>query len=111
MEGLLQRLHGAMPWLSVLGGIGHAPAWGERSLRGALFLGDRAYDSGAVGVLMSGPLQASSCMCAAVSTCLLQTRLPYLTTLASAWLSLKACKEDRRLTFPSRRSAVQISRQ
>ena len=81
VEGLLQRLHGAMPWLSVLGGIGYAPAWGERSLRGALFLGDRAYDSGAVGVLMSGPLQASNCMCTAVCTSLLPTRFHQLTVL------------------------------
>ncbi|KAK9815032.1 hypothetical protein WJX73_005490 [Symbiochloris irregularis] len=57
VDELLHRLHGAMPWLSMVGGVGHAPAWGEKSLRGALFLNNRVYDSGAVGVLMSGPLQ------------------------------------------------------
>ena len=61
MDDLLQRLHGALPWLSLLGGVVHAPAWGTQSLRGALFEGDRTLDSGAVGALMSGPLQVGPC--------------------------------------------------
>lgn len=57
MEELLERLHSALPWLTSTGGVVHPGTWGSRSLRGALFMGDQAYDAGAVGALLQGPLQ------------------------------------------------------
>jgi small ligand-binding sensory domain FIST len=59
---LLRRLQGLLPGLSVLGGVLQPEAWGyARSLRGALFMGQEAFDHGAVGCFLSGPLQVNAC--------------------------------------------------
>lgn len=51
------RLRGALPNAPLLGGVLRGEAWGGRSLRGALFLGDKTHDTGAVGCILSGPIQ------------------------------------------------------
>jgi len=56
---LAQRLQGAMPAAPLLGGVLRGSAWGDRSLRGALFHGERTLDAGAVGCILHGPIQAS----------------------------------------------------
>lgn len=104
---LAARIRGALPGAPLLGGVLRGEAWGGRSLRGklpvttvdcilcdikatqkhwyerggrragALFLGDRTLDSGAVGCLLAGPIQASwvttgphsPCMAATVACC------------------------------------------
>ena len=53
-----------MPRMPILGGVLKHGAWGrefsrQRSMRGALFIGGEAVDSGAVGCIMSGSIQAS----------------------------------------------------
>lgn len=50
--------------MPIVGGVLKHGAWGrefrrQRSMRGALFIGSEAVDSGAVGCIMSGPIQAS----------------------------------------------------
>ncbi|KAK9815944.1 hypothetical protein WJX72_012422 [[Myrmecia] bisecta] len=58
VDELLHRLHSTVPEMPVVGGVLQPAAWGQdRSLRGALFLGSQALDQGAVGCLMTGPLQ------------------------------------------------------
>ena len=51
--------------MPIVGGVVRSSAWGEecgreRSKRGAVFLNDEAYDSGAVGCILSGNLQVCS---------------------------------------------------
>ena len=58
----LGRMQGAIPGMPVIGGVLEPKAWGsfrgsERTLRGALFEGDDTHDEGAVGCIMTGPLQ------------------------------------------------------
>ena len=57
----MQRLQGVLPGMPIMGGALQPEAWGHsRSLRGALFLGDKALDQGVVGALLSGPLQVDA---------------------------------------------------
>ena len=51
-----------MPGMPIVGGVLRHNAWGDaagyqRSMRGALFVGEDAVDDGAVGCIMTGPLQ------------------------------------------------------
>lgn len=62
VDTFVSRLQNVLPSTPILGGVvephgwGRAPLQGEHySLRGALFLGDRALDEGAVGCLLTGP--------------------------------------------------------
>ena len=42
-------------WMPVVGGVVKPSSWGPgRSLRGAVFLDGKAYDHGAVGVVLTG---------------------------------------------------------
>jgi len=64
VDELLGRLHNVLPGVPTVGGVLKSHAWGVRSpggsqtsMRGAAFLGSETLDSGAVGCLMTGPLQ------------------------------------------------------
>ena len=70
VDELISRIQGVVP-CPLVGGVAQPNAWGEnpwggkRSLRGALFLGNRTYHDGAVGCFMHGPIQvlpSSSCL-------------------------------------------------
>ena len=54
---LESRLQAVLRGVPVLGGVLCGDGWGARSLRGALFLGEKTLDSGAVGCLLRGPMQ------------------------------------------------------
>ncbi|DBA84697.1 TPA: hypothetical protein ACH3X1_005950 [Trebouxia sp. C0004] len=62
VDELISRIQGVVP-CPLVGGVAQPNAWGEnpwggqRSLRGALFLGNRTYHEGAVGCFMHGPIQ------------------------------------------------------
>ncbi len=62
VDELISRIQGVVP-CPLVGGVAQPNAWGEnpwggkRSLRGALFLGNRTYHEGAVGCFMRGPIQ------------------------------------------------------
>lgn len=57
-----------LPEVPIVGGMVSDCAWGPtRSLRGALFHGEATLDSGAVGCLLSGPLQV--CFLVTTDTC------------------------------------------
>ena len=60
--GLQQLVHNLLPRAPILGSSLPSDAWGtpafvRRSLRGAVFLGSKAYDEGVAGCLLHGPLQ------------------------------------------------------
>ena len=60
--GLQQLVHNLLPTAPILGSSLPSDAWGtpafvRRSLRGAVFLGSKAYDEGVAGCLLHGPLQ------------------------------------------------------
>ena len=60
--GLQQLVHNLLPKATILGSSLPSDAWGtpafvRRSLRGAVFLGSKAYDEGVAGCLLHGPLQ------------------------------------------------------
>lgn len=59
---LARRLQGALPHAPLLGGLLQSRSWGDRSLRGALFLGERTHDAGAVGCILHGPIQARNAL-------------------------------------------------
>ncbi len=62
VDELISRIQGVVP-CPLVGGVAQPNAWGEnpwggqRSLRGALFLGNRTHHEGAVGCFMQGPIQ------------------------------------------------------
>ena len=93
--GLQQLVHNLLPKAAILGSSLPSDAWGtpafvRRSLRGAVFLGSKAYDEGVAGCLLHGPLQVSelhnwsssklSANSARIGTCVLlpaeQAKLP-----------------------------------
>jgi hypothetical protein len=67
VDVLVRRLQGVLPHTPLVGGVLVDRAWGRRplggqhnSLRGALFLGSKALDEGAVGCLLKGPFHFDS---------------------------------------------------
>lgn len=64
VEEFAERLSSTMPDMPILGGVVRGNAWGqeygrERSLRGAVFLNDSTFESGAVGCILSGDLKVN----------------------------------------------------
>lgn len=63
VDELISRIQGVLPSSPLVGGVTQPNAWGvnpwgsQRSLRGALFIGNRTHDEGAVGCFMRGPFQ------------------------------------------------------
>eukprot|EP00884_Botryococcus_braunii_P006252 jgi/Botrbrau1/15628/Bobra.4_1s0013.3 len=64
VDEFVSRLQNVLPNTPIVGGVVEPKGWGRlplavqhNSLRGALFLGNKALDEGAVGCIMKGPLQ------------------------------------------------------